>query len=72
MDYKVVYTKSSQRDLARLENAVAQSMLMKIGVFVKNGDPLAKAKKLKGVDIATQQNLTTLRISRKIVFFCNR
>lgn len=66
MDYKVVYTKASQRDIARLEKAVAWRILSKVDVYVKGGDPLARAKQLKGFAIATYR----FRIGEYRVVFC--
>jgi mRNA interferase RelE/StbE len=47
MDYKIVYTKLSQKDLGRLDPALVQRILKKVDEYAKRRDPLEFAKKLK-------------------------
>ncbi|MBT4384359.1 type II toxin-antitoxin system RelE/ParE family toxin [Candidatus Peregrinibacteria bacterium] len=53
MDYKVVYTKLSQKDLRGLDRSVVQRILKKVDEFSQLDEPLVKAKKLKGFEIDT-------------------
>lgn len=53
MDYRVVYTKSSQKDLKRLDANVVQRVLKKVDEYAKLNDPMVKAKKLKGFEVDT-------------------
>lgn len=46
MDYKVVYTKLSQKDLDRLDPSIVRRILKKVDEFSKHTDPLEFAKKL--------------------------
>ena len=50
MDYKVVYTKLSQKDLRGLDRSVVQRILKKVDEFSQLDEPLVKAKKLKGFE----------------------
>jgi mRNA interferase RelE/StbE len=53
MDYKVVYTGNSQKDLKRLDSNVVQRVLKKVDEYSRLDDPILKAKKLKGFEIDT-------------------
>jgi len=53
MDYRVIYTSSSQKDLKRLDSSVAQRVLKKVNEYSKLDNPMSKAKKLKGFEIDT-------------------
>jgi len=53
MDYRLVYTKSSQQDLEKLDDKIAKRILTKMKEFLSLEDPLIKAKKLKGFEIDT-------------------
>ena len=53
MDYKVVYTKFSQKDLDKLNSSVVRRILKKVDGFSKQTDPLEFAKKLTGFVIDT-------------------
>lgn len=53
MDYKLVYTKLSQKDLDNLDRALVQRILKKVDEFSKGIDPLKFAKKLTGFIIDT-------------------
>lgn len=53
MDYKVVYTKVSQKDLGGLEHPLVQRILKKVDEFSRMSNPLKMAKKLKGFAIDT-------------------
>jgi mRNA interferase RelE/StbE len=46
MDYKVVYTKPSQKDLDKLDPSTICRILKKVDEFSKRTDPLEFAKKL--------------------------
>ena len=48
MDYRVVYTKLSQKDLDRLDPSIVRRILKKVNEFSKRKDPLEFAKKLTG------------------------
>ena len=53
MDYKVVYTKASQKDLNSLDSSIAQRILEKTNEYSKPNRPLLKAKKLKAFELNT-------------------
>ncbi len=53
MVYKVVYTKSSQKDLTRLDLPVVQRILKKVDEYSKQDDPFEFAKKLTGFSVDT-------------------
>jgi mRNA interferase RelE/StbE len=53
MDYKVVYTKRSQKDLDGLDYSLIQRILKKVDEFSRMSDPLKMASKLKGFEIDT-------------------
>ena len=53
MDYKVVYTKLSQKDLDRLDPSIVRRILKKVDELSKRADPLEFAKKLTGFVIDT-------------------
>lgn len=53
MDYKVVYTKLSQKDLDKLDSSIVRRILKKVDEFSKRSDPLEFAKKLTGFVIDT-------------------
>lgn len=53
MDYKVVYTKLSQKDLDNLDRSLVRRILKKVDEFSRMSDPLRMAKKLKGFEIDT-------------------
>lgn len=53
MDYKLVYTRSAEKDLDKIDKNEAIKILLKIGEYVKLKDPLTKAKKLKGFEMDT-------------------
>lgn len=50
MDYKVVYSKSAEFDLSRLDLPVATRILKKIKFFAGQNNPLLFAKRLQGVE----------------------
>lgn len=53
MDYKLVYTKNSQKDLRKLDETVVKRILQKVDEYSKLKDPMAKAKKLKNFEVPT-------------------
>ena len=53
MDYKVVYTRLSQKDLDRLDASIVRRILKKVDEFSKRADPLEFAKKLTGFEADT-------------------
>ncbi len=53
MDYKVVYTQLSQKDLDRLDASVVRRILKKVDEYSKRKDPLEFAKKLTGFTLDT-------------------
>lgn len=53
MDYKVVYTRLSQKDLDRLDPSIVRRILKKVDEFSKRPEPLEFAKKLTGFVIDT-------------------
>jgi mRNA interferase RelE/StbE len=53
MDYKIVYTKLSQKDLEKLDPSIVRRILKKVDEFSKRMDPLEFAKKLTGFVIDT-------------------
>ncbi len=53
MDYRVVYTKFSQKDLDRLDSSDVRRILKKVNEFSQRPDPLEFAKKLTGFVIDT-------------------
>jgi mRNA interferase RelE/StbE len=53
MDYKIVYTKLSQKDLEKLDPSIVRRILKKVDEFSKQTDPLEFAKKLTGFVIDT-------------------
>lgn len=53
MDYKLVYTKLSQKDLDKLDPLLVRRILKKLNEFCKRTDPLKFAKKLTGFIIDT-------------------
>ena len=53
MDYKVVYSKLSQKDLERLDPSIVRRILKKVDEFSKRTDPLEFAKKLTGFVLET-------------------
>ena len=48
MDYKVVYSKNSQKNLSKLQPKLAQRILKKVEEYSRLKDPMKMAKKLKG------------------------
>lgn len=53
MDYKVVYTRLSQKDLDRLDPSIVRRILKKVDESSKRTEPLEFAKKLTGFVIDT-------------------
>ena len=53
MDYKISYTDSAASDLDNLAHVNAKRIVGKLDFFLKSGDPLSYAKKLKGIKIDT-------------------
>lgn len=53
MDYKVVYTKLSQKDLNKLDPSIVRRILKKVDEFSRQSDPLEFAKKLIGFVLDT-------------------
>lgn len=53
MDYKVFYTKLSQKDLAKLDALIVRRILKKVDEFSQLKNPLKAAKKLKGFELDT-------------------
>lgn len=53
MDYKVVYTKLSQKDLNKLDASIVRRILKKVDEFSRQSDPLEFAKKLIGFVLDT-------------------
>lgn len=53
MEYKVVYTKLSQKDLDRLDPPLVRRILKKVDEYSKHQDPLEFAKKLKEFEMNT-------------------
>lgn len=53
MDYKIVYTKLSQKDLDKLDPSIVRRILKKVDEFSKRAAPLEFAKKLTGFVIDT-------------------
>lgn len=53
MDYKVVYTKLSQKDLDKLDASIVRRILKKVDEFSKRADPFEFAKKLTGFVVDT-------------------
>jgi len=53
MDYKVVYTKLSQKDLDKLNPSLVRRILKKVDEFSRRRDPLEFAKKLTGFALDT-------------------
>ena len=49
MDYKILYTKSAASDINKLEELTAKRIVGKLDFFIKSGDPLSYAKKLKSL-----------------------
>lgn len=53
MDYRLVYTKSAEKDLDGIDKNQAIKILLKVNDFLRLQDPLVKAKKLKGFELDT-------------------
>lgn len=53
MVYKLVYSKQAEKDLARLDNAIAVKILKNLDLLIKLMNPFVKAKKLTGFGIPT-------------------
>ncbi len=53
MDYKVVYTRRSQKELAALNQDAVRRILLKMLELTQLEDPMLKAKKLKGFKMPT-------------------
>lgn len=53
MDYRLVYTKSAEKDLDGIDKNQAIKILLKVNGFLRLQDPLVKAKKLKGFELDT-------------------
>ena len=53
MAYKVVYTKTAEKDLEKIDTSFTIRILTKVAEFVSLDNPLVKAKKLQGFEITT-------------------
>lgn len=53
MVYKLVYTKTAEKDLDQIDRSQAVKILKKVNEYMGMRDPLLKAKKLKGFDVDT-------------------
>ena len=49
MVYKVLYTKTAERDLEHLPRQIASQIIKKVSQYTKHKTPLNFAKKLKGL-----------------------
>jgi len=53
MIYKVVYTKSAERDIDRLDQSIRRRIFKKMDEYLVMDDPMKKASLLKGFEIQT-------------------